>query len=142
MNPINTAVQVEVQRQSPLLRYKASLIIIATGLVAIIGQLAASPDIAATGYGPYITALATILAALVNRFTKDRVTPSMGPRLTDAAKEVGPAAEGAMEPAAPVVEDTSGLIDGARAAELAGIPTANPEDAPLEGQGGSHRLTH
>ncbi|SDR76114.1 holin [Corynebacterium timonense] len=59
------------------------------------------------------------------------------------------ASAGAAEPGTPSLvtttepRDTDALVAGAAAAELAGIPTANPHDPPLDDvAGGSHRLDH
>lgn len=37
---------------------------------------------------------------------------------------------------------TDAAAQGAQAAELAGVPTTNPNDPPLTANGGSHRLDH
>lgn len=79
------AVQQEIEDQPTWLRYKASIIIIVTGLVTIVTQLATSPDLADTWLAPVLTAIATGGAFILNRFTKDGLTPSMGQKIESAA---------------------------------------------------------
>lgn len=82
------AVAQEINDQPVWLRYKASLIILASGIVSIIAQLATSPDFAGTQVATILTTVATIAAFILNRFTKDGLTPSMGPKLERAGQRV------------------------------------------------------
>lgn len=66
-------------------RYKGSIIIVLTGVVAVLAQLAESADWQGTTTGTVLTALATAVGFIVNRFTRDAMTPSMAPRLEQAA---------------------------------------------------------
>ncbi|AWB84770.1 hypothetical protein [Corynebacterium liangguodongii] len=81
MSQITSAVHGEVKAQPFWLRYKASIIIVGSGLVSIIAQLAASPDLAGTQAATVLTIVATAAGFLINRFTRDGITPSMAPRL-------------------------------------------------------------
>lgn len=84
---IESAVE-HARAQEPVwLRYKASILIIATGLVAILAQLAESADWQGTQVGTVLTAVVTAASFLLNRFTQDGLTPSMGPRIAQAAGE-------------------------------------------------------
>lgn len=80
------SVQQEIDKQPTWLRYKASIIIVATGIVSIIAQLAASPDLAGTQVATILTVVATVAGFILNRFTKDGLTPSMAPRLEQAGQ--------------------------------------------------------
>lgn len=82
------SVQQEINDQSFWLRYKGSIIIVATGLVSILGQLATSPDLAGTQVAAILTVTATVAGFILNRFTKDGVTPSMAQRLEQAGQRV------------------------------------------------------
>lgn len=86
MSNITNAVNGEVKAQPLWLRYKASIIIVATGIVSIIAQLAASPDLAGTQVATILTVVATVAGFILNRFTKDGLTPSMAPRLESAGQ--------------------------------------------------------
>lgn len=66
------------------LRYKGSILIIGSGLAWVLTQLATSEDIAELGWGSAFGVAASIIALLVNRFTKDGITPSMARRLEHA----------------------------------------------------------
>lgn len=81
-----SAVAQEISDQPTWLRYKASIIIVVTGVLTIITQLATSPDLADTWLAPVLTAVATSGAFVLNRFTKDGLTPSMGPKIEAAAQ--------------------------------------------------------
>lgn len=85
MSIIRYAVSEQLAAQSPLARYKGSLLIIASGVAGILSQLALSPDLEATQWPAILTGIATITAFIVNRFTRDAVTPSMAARLEQAA---------------------------------------------------------
>lgn len=78
------AVQQEIQDQPTWLRYKGTILIVASGLVAILSQVAASPDLEDTVVPMVLTTLATVATALINRFTKDGVTPSAAAKLEQA----------------------------------------------------------
>lgn len=73
--------------ESPWRRYKGSLLIIVTGLVSILSQLAESPDWQGTTVGTVFVAVVTAASALLNRFTRDAMTPSMAPRLEAAESD-------------------------------------------------------
>lgn len=81
-----TAAQL-VAEESPLRRYKGTILIIATGVVAILTQLADSADWQGTTVGTILTAIVTAASALLNRFTRDAMTPSMAPRMEAAFGE-------------------------------------------------------
>lgn len=86
---IETAVE-QARSQEPVwLRYKASILIVATGLVAILAQLAESADWHGTQTGAVLTAVVTAASFLLNRFTRDGITPSMAPRIAQAVGETG-----------------------------------------------------
>lgn len=70
--------------ESPWRRYKGTLLIVATGIVAILAQLADSADWQGTTVGTILTAIVTAASALLNRFTRDAMTPSMAPRMEEA----------------------------------------------------------
>lgn len=70
--------------ESPWRRYKGSILIIVTGVVAILSQLADSPDWQGTTVGTLLVAVVTAASALLNRFTRDAMTPSMAPRMEEA----------------------------------------------------------
>lgn len=70
-------------------RYKGSIIIVLTGVVAVLAQLAESTDWQNTTTGTVLTALATAIGFIVNRFTRDAMTPSMAPRLEQAVSSCG-----------------------------------------------------
>ena len=68
--------------QEPVwLRYKGTIIIILTGLVSVLSQVAALPEWDGTTIGLVATVAATTVGALLNRFTKDGITPSMASRI-------------------------------------------------------------
>lgn len=69
------------------LRYKGSILIILTGLVGILTQLAESAEWQDTTVGAILTGVVTTATFLLNRFTKDGITPSMGQRIAQAAEE-------------------------------------------------------
>ena len=86
---IETAVE-QARSQEPVwLRYKASILIVATGLVAILAQLAESADWQGTQTGAVLTAVVTAASFLLNRLTRDGITPSMAPRIAQAVGETG-----------------------------------------------------
>lgn len=68
-------------QQPGWLRYKGSILIVATGIVSIIAQLATSPDFAGTQTATILTIVATAAGFILNRFTKDGITPSMTQRI-------------------------------------------------------------
>lgn len=78
------AVQQELNDQPTWLRYKGSIIIVASGIAGILSQLASAPEIADTSLSMGLTAAATIIAFLLNRFTKDGITPSSARKLETA----------------------------------------------------------
>lgn len=72
------------------LRYKGSILIILTGVVAIVAQLAESPDWQGTNTGVILTGVATVLTFMANRLTKDGITPSMVGRIAAYAPDDTP----------------------------------------------------
>ncbi|WP_311342830.1 hypothetical protein [Corynebacterium riegelii] len=75
----------QARAQEPAwLRYKGTIIIILTGLVSVLTQVAALPEWEGTTGSLVATIVATTIGALLNRFTKDGITPSMGPRIAAA----------------------------------------------------------
>lgn len=81
---IETAVERAREQEPAWLRYKGTIIIILTGLVSIFSQLAAMPEWDGTTLGVGFTIAATLIGALVNRFTRDGITPSMAGRIAAA----------------------------------------------------------
>lgn len=130
----------EIEEQPFYLRFKGSILIVLSGLVWILEKLATSDDIAELGWGGAIGIVATLIALLVNRFTKDGITPSMAERLEasgqiafmDRISESGiaayePVTSPASRPAPPVEEpevvaeladDTSSPADDSTPPEL------------------------
>lgn len=86
---IEIAVEQARRNDPPWLRYKGTILIILTGVVSILSQVATMPEWDGTTIGVVCTVGATIIGALVNRFTKDGLTPSMGPRIAQAAEGDG-----------------------------------------------------
>lgn len=89
---IEDAVERAREQEPAWLRYKGTIIIVLTGLVSILSQLAAMPEWDGTTIGVGFTIAATLVGALANRFTKDGITPSMAGRI--AAAEAGPTVGG------------------------------------------------
>lgn len=71
------------------LRYKGTIIIVATGLVSVLTQVAALPEWDGTPVSLVATIAATAIGALLNRYTQDGITPSMGPRIAAAEESEG-----------------------------------------------------
>lgn len=84
------AIGTAFDKQPTWLRYKGTIIIIATGLVSILSQLATLPEWDGTTVGVVFTVAATIIGAAVNRFTKDGFTKSMIHRAARQAPEDAP----------------------------------------------------
>ena len=82
------SVQQEIKDQPFWLRYKGSIIIVATGIVSIMAQLATSPDLEGTQVATILTVVVTVAGFILNRFTKDGLTPSMAQRLEQAGQRV------------------------------------------------------
>lgn len=82
----SAAIQREVTDQSPWRRYKGSFLIVASGLAWVLSDLARSPEIAELGWSTGIGLAATIAAFIVNRFTRDGVTPSQAEILERAGE--------------------------------------------------------
>lgn len=82
------AVEQELKDQPTALRYKGSILIVVTGVVGIISQLAVTPELADTRWAAILTGVATVATFLLNRFTKDGVTPSQAAKLEAAADRV------------------------------------------------------
>ena len=83
----NDAVQQELATQPWWLRYKGSLLIVLSGVAWVLAELAQSQEIADLGWGTAVGAAATVAAFLVNRFTRDGVTPSQAQRLEQAGQQ-------------------------------------------------------
>lgn len=83
---IQAAVETARAQEPAWLRYKGSILILITGVVSILAQLAESPDWQGTTTGAVLTGIVTTATVLLNRFTKDGITPSMGPRVQAAAE--------------------------------------------------------
>lgn len=96
----NTAAGQEIKDQPWALRYKGSLLIIASGFVWIIGELARDAQMIEAGIAPTLGIIATVAAFLINRFTRDGITPSMAERLEQA----GSRAHGVRPSVTPVAE--------------------------------------
>lgn len=123
------AITQELHDQPWWLRYKGSILIIATGVVGVIAQVA--EDFQGEKWAPALVVVATIATFIINRFTKDGVTPSQAGKLESAAQkafqdipfETGPATVGVAhipEPAyqprhSTPVDSSAGLSDGQRA---------------------------
>lgn len=78
--------QQEIHDQPWYLRYKGSILIIASGVAWVLGELAQSEEMADLGWGSAVGITATLVAFLVNRFTRDGITPSMAARLEQAGQ--------------------------------------------------------
>lgn len=76
-----TAVKAARSNEPVLLRYKGTILIVLTGLVSILSQVAILPEWDGTTIGVACTILATTIGAFINRFTKDGITPSMVGRI-------------------------------------------------------------
>lgn len=81
------AAQQEINDQKWYLRYKGSLLIVGSGIAWILGELATSQEIADLGWDSALGIAATLAAFLVNRFTRDGITPSMANRLEQAGQK-------------------------------------------------------
>ena len=81
---IETAVEQARRNDPSWLRYKGTILIILTGLVSILSQVATLPEWDGTIIGVVCTVAATTIGALVNRFTRDGITPSMAGRIAAA----------------------------------------------------------
>lgn len=84
------AIGTAYDEQPGWLQFKGTIIIIATGLVSILSQLATLPEWDGTTVGVVFTVAATILGAGINRFTKDGFTKSMIHRAARQAPEDTP----------------------------------------------------
>ena len=97
----NTAAEQEIKDQPWALRYKGSLLIVASGIVWVLGELARDAQMIESGLAPTLGVIATVAAFLVNRFTRDGITPSMVGRLEAAgsrAHGVRPSVTAVAEP--------------------------------------------
>lgn len=81
------AVWHELATQPWWLRYKGSLLIALSGVAWVLAELAQSQEIADLGWGTAVGGAATVAAFLVNRFTRDGVTPSQVQRLEQAGQQ-------------------------------------------------------
>lgn len=81
------AVHQELAAQPWWLRYKGSLLIVLSGLAWVLAELAQSQEIADLGWGTTVGIAATVAAFLLNRFTRDGVTPSQAQRLEQAGMQ-------------------------------------------------------
>lgn len=86
---IQTAVDAAREQDPAWLRYKGSILILMTGVVSILAQLAESPDWQGTTTGAVLTGVVTTATVLLNRFTQDGITPSMSARIAAAEVEDG-----------------------------------------------------
>lgn len=80
----STAANKAINDQPRALRYKGSLLIVASGVVWILGELARDAQMIESGLAPTLGVIATIAAFFLNRFTRDGITPSMAKRLEQA----------------------------------------------------------
>lgn len=97
----NTAAEQEIKDQPWALRYKGSLLIVASGVVWILGELARDAQMIESGIAPTLGIIATVAAFFINRFTRDGITPSMVGRLEaagDRAHGVRPSVTTVAEP--------------------------------------------
>ena len=104
------AVTRELEDQPTLLRYKGSILIVATGVVGIISQLAVSPDLQGTAWATVLTVAATVATFLLNRFTRDGVTPSQAARLEQSAQRVFDTVPFETQPVPPAQADMAPAI--------------------------------
>lgn len=81
---IESAVESARSQEPAWLRYKGTIIIVLAGLVSVLSQVAAMPEWDGTTVSLVATVAATIIGALLNRFTKDGITPSMVGRIVAA----------------------------------------------------------
>ena len=80
----STAGEQAIEDQPWYLRYKGSLLIVASGVVWVLGELARGAQMIESGIAPALGVIATVAAFLINRFTRDGITPSMVARLEAA----------------------------------------------------------
>ena len=88
-NLIARAVENRLNEQSWWRRFKGTILIVLTGLVWVATSLAASPEWQDNAVVAGIGGVATAIAAIINRFTRDGVTPSMTAQLEAAAPVAG-----------------------------------------------------
>lgn len=96
-----TAGEQEIEDQPWYLRYKGSTLIVLSGVVWVLGELARDAQMIESGIAPALGVIATVAAFLINRFTRDGITPSMVARLEaagDRAHGVRPSVTTVAEP--------------------------------------------
>ena len=141
------AVAQELGNQPTFLRYKGSILIVIAGVGSILAQLAASPDFQDSTLALGFTVASTLIAMLVNRFTKDGVTPSMAAKLEQAALVAfenrpslsgvtvdAPVVEAPTLPvyAMPEAEDPHTSAEGARVAALEALTDVAAQQQAVE----------
>lgn len=82
-----TAVDQAIASDPTWLRYKGSILIVATGIAGMLSDLASGDELKDSAVGMTLAVVATIIFAVINRFTKDGFTPSMKKRLEAAGQE-------------------------------------------------------
>lgn len=125
MASIENAVANALAKQPWYIRRKDTITAIAGMVLQMANVLVAYTSDAPEGVSVAVAVVIGLAQAMVHAGTVGAITPSMAGRLKEAAVE---APEG------------EGLVDGARAAELAGTPVANPNDPHVDYHGGSHRV--
>jgi hypothetical protein len=111
----NDAVQQEINDQPGWLRYKGSILIVASGLVWVISELAKSPDLAEFGWSGTLGIIATVAAFFINRFTRDGIAPSAAKKLEQAGQRAWldrPSVSGVVAPELPVYDQVTTNDDG------------------------------
>lgn len=136
------AVTQELHDQPWWLRYKGSILIIATGMVGVISQVAA--DFQGEKWAPALVAAATVATFVINRFTKDGVTPSQAGTLESAAQKVfqeipfetGPATVGVahIPDSAPTPEPARGVEVTLPAPDSSGVLAGQVARAQIEAE--------
>lgn len=115
MTNIQEAVQNALAAQPWYVKRKDTLTAVAGAVLYLLDALAVSNTNMDETTGLALAAVVFVCQVFIHAGTKGAITESMATRLEDAAPEP---------------EYANGLAVGAEAAELAGLPTANPHDEP------------
>lgn len=78
----------EVESQPKYLRFKASILLGLTSIVWILNSVLPAFVSVPEQMGAMIASVVSAVALLINRLTKDGVTPSMGKRLEETAGKI------------------------------------------------------
>ena len=122
----------EIADQPRHLRHKGSILIVLSGVAGVLADLATSADIKELGWGTTFSIAATVVAFVINRFTKDGITPSMASRLEHAglAAFEDRLSESGVTVTHPVVEETLPAGTDINAVEPGHVSTSQPPQLP------------